>query len=196
MKNNFSKKNMTVSRKGFSLLEMIVAIFIFSLVMTTVTTIFVKIFNARKKTKEIQINIEDARASMELMAKSLRMSNVKSGDAASADNIVVYDYSQNKCIKYYKDSSNKLRMISETMSDDTNCTASYSIPGTAQTMMNGVLNNLSLNVEESVKTAGSKKVGKVTIAMTICADTTIPCKTQETIQTTVSLRDYGYIMNP
>lgn len=190
MKSNFSrnKKVLSVGRQGFSLLELLVSIFIFSLIMTIVTTIFVQVFNSRKKAKEIQVNIEDARYAMELIAKSLRMSNVKSGDAALTDNIVVYDYSQSSCIRYYADAG-ELK-VGYSGDDEPGC-GSSSIFDAPRTMISGNLNNFSLKVESSDNDPAQKKIGRVTMAMTICADDT--CRTKETIQTTVSLRDYGYV---
>lgn len=179
-----NKKVASAGRPGFSLVEMIVAIFIFSLIMTVVTSVFVQVFNARKKSKEIQMNIEDARYAMELMAKTLRMSSVKN---YGNDFIVIYDYSQGKCIRYYRDSDSKLKMIAAPEEEASACNDPN---GTPQTMMNAELGNLLLDIVET-DGATANTMGKVTIAMTICAGGVSSCETMETIQTTVSLRDYG-----
>ena len=64
--------------RGFSFVELVVAIFIFTLVMITMSSTYGKFFVAQKKTRAVQQNAEDARFAMELIAKSLRTSKVLS----------------------------------------------------------------------------------------------------------------------
>lgn len=193
METNFgkNKKNAPVGRKGFSLMEMIVAIFIFSLVMTTVTSIFVQAFNARKKAKEIQVNIENARYAMELMAKSLRMSSVVDDSVSSS--ILIYDYSQKKCIRYYYDSTAKKIMSQSSTAGITydNCVSSPSL-GSAQELTSGIVSGFYRYITPSDNN-DPKQIGRVTIAIAVCEDEN--CVKKNTIQTTVSLRDYGYIVS-
>lgn len=172
-------------------MEMIVAIFVFSLVMTTVTATFVSVINSRKKVKAIQQDMEDARYAMELMAKSLRTSSVTSSDSAD---IRIYDYSQGKCIEYKFDSaSNKLQSGSGTPTDpdDAIGTCNY---GTLSNLTNGNISDVHFVAAKSV---GGAKVGKVTIALKVCYNDICSGSGGDTamIQTTVSLRDYQEV-NP
>lgn len=83
--------------KGFSLLEAITAIFIFSLVVVITVSVFAGAFKSRVKSKEVQQAMEDTRFAMEIMAKNIRMSTI---DHIDANRLYIYNYSQDKCIKY------------------------------------------------------------------------------------------------
>ncbi len=61
---------------GFSLIEMIVAVSIFSLIVAAAITSFVSMVNSDKKAQQIQKNTEDARYAMDKIAKSLRTSTI------------------------------------------------------------------------------------------------------------------------
>jgi prepilin-type N-terminal cleavage/methylation domain-containing protein len=180
--------------RGFSLIEMIIAIFIFSLIMAAVTGAFVSAFSSRNKAKAIQRNIEDARFAMEIMAKTLRTSSVV--DYYPSSSITFIDYSQAKnCTKYYLDSYGKLKSIvdysvvgSDLDTLKTDCRNASFSSGTESIMISGTLNDFSVQADLSDGTPSSKQLGKVTISMTVCADSA--CQTDSTIQTTVSLRDY------
>lgn len=186
-------KNVRAKNKylGFSLVEMIIAIFVFSVIMTTVTATFVSVINTRKKVKAVQQDVEDARFAMELMAKTLRTSHVVSPTLPSTvSDIKVFDYSQSKCIEY-RLAGNKLQSGEATAVDEVACATAT--PGPFSDMTSGYLNNLSLDV---IPSSGTTR-GKVTIAMKICYNLTCSGANSDAvnIQTTVSLRDYEEV-NP
>lgn len=88
-------------------MELIIAIFIFSLVMTASVGIFSAVIKGYRHAKVIQRDLEDAQAAMNSLAKSLRASAVvlcegnNCGISASYySKIRVFDYSQEKCIEY------------------------------------------------------------------------------------------------
>jgi len=98
MENN--KKNN--KKKGFTLIEVLVALFVFIVTITAATGSFASLMSANKKIKEIQKSTEDAQFVMNLIAKTIRTSRIKTADSGGhpVSAIEVYDYSQKKCIAY------------------------------------------------------------------------------------------------
>ncbi len=188
---------------GFSLMEMIVAIFVFSIVMTTVMAVFVNVSTSRKKIKAIQKDVEDARFGMELMAKSLRMSSVvKCDEGASVcdglsttHELRVFDYSQDKCVRYRLDTINHNHLQSSAISATglADCDSKVDGDFTFSNMTGGNVGSLNFAAINSDTT----KFGKVTIAMKVCYKGQCTGNSGDTanIQTTVSLRDYQ-VVNP
>jgi len=175
--------------KGFSLIEMIIAIFIFSLVMTTVTTIFVRVASARKKAKSIQRDLDDARFAMEQMAKIFRTSTIIG--TPTATNIAVFDNSQGSCVQYQKSATNKLqyRTGAGVKNGTTGVVESCNFSSAYADISGGNVSSLNF---DTIKTDNiAKKVGKITIAMKICYNNNCGVDGDEVmVQTTVSLRDY------
>ena len=181
---------------GFSLMEMIVAIFVFSIVMTTVMAVFVNVSTSRKKIKAIQKDVEDARFGMEIMAKTLRMSSIVrcngaiTCDGTPVDNLQIFDYSQNSCIKYRLDTLNKkLQSGTAVAADRTACEGAT--VSTFSDMTGGNVSSLNFAAIKSDNT----KFGKVTIAMKVCYKGICSGNSgdEANIQTTVSLRDYQVV---
>lgn len=85
-------------------MEMIVALFIFVLIITTIVAVFVSSYRSQNYSQDVQESLENIRVSMEAMAKNIRTSNldypVSSGSVNETDDIYIYDYSQGKCIGY------------------------------------------------------------------------------------------------
>lgn len=182
--------------EGFSLMEMLVAIFIFALVMITVVFVFSKIVVAQKKARAIQQNMEDARFAMELMAKTLRTSSVASNDNVTID---VYNFSQDRCVRY-RFENNKVR-TGFTSPDNPpggkdGCT---NFGGTSlQDMTNNFINNVEFAVQESSINLNPLLSirGYARISVEICSDPGCPAGSdKQVLQTTVSLRDYNEV-NP
>ncbi len=176
-------------RKGFSLLEMIIAVFIFSLVVTVAVSAFVSAVSVRKKTKEIQQNMENARVAIDGMAKALRNGDIITG---TVNTILAYNYSQERCEQYLFSGNNltysfKSVLQADYMADKTLCNSSL---GGTFNMLSGTVSSGKFNVIPSV--AGSS-VGRVTILMQIQnaggADKAL-------MQTTVSLRSLSQEVNP
>jgi len=186
-------------KAGFSFVEMIVAIFIFALVVTASSGVFVKMIKSYKSAREIQRDLEDAQYAMNLMAKTIRTSSVVScsNDGGSNFNLIclsvpginaarVYDYSQDRCVTY-RFSSNKLKVRSD----------SPSTPGDKSTCVwNSANDDLITNFVSAVnfsivQSAPDVAVGKATISMQVCPASGCPAGSDKAIiQTSVSLRDY------
>ena len=168
---------------GFSLIEMLISVFIFTLIVTVVTFSFSKAFFSSQKTRAVQRNIEDGRIAMETMAKNIRMSR-KLVVTPDKTTIIMYNNSQEKCIAYVF-SGSKLQSV---MYD---AGGSASDPTCADPTMSDAVDLVSANISGSfnaseTKTTDPKRIGKATILVNIGTGTGI-----QHIQTTVSFRDYA-----
>jgi Tfp pilus assembly protein PilW len=182
--------------KGFSLIESLIATFIFVMITIMVMETFFSVIESRKRVRMIQQDIEDARYAMEIMAKSLRMSSVFSSDGTQG-NIDFYDYSQKKCFRY-RIADNKVKVQTAGSTEDSTyrfVTGCESIWTGESDVTNGNVRELSFNVEKSVKGSGGvpNKLGHVTISMKICYENECDNNDSALIQSSVSLRDYGFI---
>ena len=182
------------SHKGFSFLEMLVAVAIFSLVMITAGNAFSRFIAVQKRTRDVQQDLEDARFSMELMAKTLRTSSIMSCNSGvnpcppSATSVQLYDYSQEKCIRYAFQSG-KIQSASA-YTDKATCAGA--ILGGLTDIINKYVSSVNFGVVQSSQSP--RRVGKATISITICSNNETCSGAQRdkaTIQTTISLRDYG-----
>lgn len=169
MKNK--KINLSDKKQGFTLVEVIVAMFVFVLVMTSASVTFARAFEAYQDAKDIQKNMEDAQYAMNIMAKTFRTSSVV---GFSDYTVEVYDYSQEKCFTYTFDGASLLR--SEGTGDYGSC-----IPSGSVAMTTGEVSG-RFYVEES---EDGVAVGKIAVSMTIEKGSNVVH-----LQTTTSLRDY------
>jgi len=189
-------ENRQINRKGFSLMEMIIAIFVFSLIMVAVVGTFVSVVSVRNKVKAVQQDIENARFSMEQMSKTLRTSSVLSfSPATNPTNIKIFDYSQGVCIEYqYSGVKLQSRIGTKTSADGESPTCTFS--GSYVDIINGSLAGASFKVIPSASSP-SPIYGRITMALKVCYNNICTGKTGNnmTIQTTVSLRDYQEV-NP
>ncbi len=121
------KKKFFKKRKGFTLIEMMISIFIFAIIMTSVASIFAKQVSVYKKARIIESDLENAQFALNYVSKTLRTSSVigyaDKGGAASVDlvsdvfrqdanddndfylvkmpvnrGLLVYDFSQEACV--------------------------------------------------------------------------------------------------
>jgi len=176
--------------RGFSLVEMLVAMFVFSLVIGATSGIFTKAFVGYRAQKHLQSDIESAQFALNTMAKELRTATIANLSNGSNAAIEFLDYSQNTCFFYKRNSGATLTV--ETKKSPTNavtdCNSNgYSVPAI-------IANNVSdghFYITKSVKKEIGPPlvdplVGKITIALSISSGTL----TATNLQTTVSLRDY------
>jgi len=181
----YSKK-----QKGFSLIEMLVSIFISTLIMLSVTASFASAFKMQKRAREVQRSIEEAKGALEYMAKIIRMSSNVQGISGGAG-VSMYSKSLTQCVRFSYDSGEILEEkcpLKAGSEDDpckdgsqSDCAGNYS-----NTIITGedVLNGLEFFV-------GGDKINRVTIRMEMSDDYDPNAK----FQTTVSARDYKDI-NP
>jgi prepilin-type N-terminal cleavage/methylation domain-containing protein len=195
---NFQKK-----QKGFTFIELMIAIFIFALMMMAVAGIFSSSIGGYQKARAVQKNLEDAQFIMNQIAKILRTSSVV--DNTSTSSIVVFDYSQGKCFRYTFD-VNKIKFGKTDAPDPPVPLASpspqrelfeknpitwcNSNKPNASTPMAALDVTGKFNAFPSYPGSGNNGfLGRVTISMKVCSN--VGCTSDKAnIQTSVSLRDY------
>jgi prepilin-type N-terminal cleavage/methylation domain-containing protein len=91
------KKSAKVFEKGFSLIEVLVAMFIFTLMAAAVSSIFAKTMLAQKNAKIGQKNLETAQFAMNQVAKNIRGSSLL---RRGWNTIIIFNHSQKTCIAY------------------------------------------------------------------------------------------------
>ncbi len=116
---------MMKKRKGFTLIELMVSIFIFLIIMTAIVAIFARQIQAYRHARVSQGDLENAQFAMNYMAKTLRTATVLGrnnedlrdpaqfesvqGDADDfsllridgSNKLVLYDFSQELCMRFY-----------------------------------------------------------------------------------------------
>ena len=176
-------KHKNKTKKGFSLVETLVAVSIFSFLMVTIVGVFSNLLKNYTIAKKTQKNIENAQYAMNLIAKTIRTSNVPAiGAPYSMTTFGVFDYSQGECIQYEYDSLNKKIQVATTTdvaTDLSGCVSFGSIPATSYS---DLANNIASANISAVPTVGAT-LGKVTISLEVQND-----PSQIPIQMSVSLR--------
>ena len=184
-------QNFNKNKKGFSLPEVIVAMFIFVLMMLVVTSVFATMVKTRKNARDMQQRVENVRYAMELMAKNIRMSSVDNLSSGSADNeIYIYNYSQEKCMHFeFNTPSVYMSEVSGQRNVLTDCSSASYGDATELALKNITDTQFVYYApkDSSGNPIADSSLGRVTMAMRT--------STGESIQTTVSLRNYSRV-NP
>lgn len=177
---------------GTSMLEVLLAIAVFSIIMASSVSIFGNMTQTRIKFDAIRKNHENAQIAIDSLAKSIRSGVVviPTADGPSSS-ILIYDYSQSSgsfeglCIEYRFDSASLRYRFAPV--DRAICTPSYSfgVAASWRTLVSNVTSG-SFDVKVNTTTPPSLKMGYVRIRMVLPShDTTQTTK----IQTTVSMRN-------
>lgn len=178
------KKEMQTVR-GFTLMELLAALFIFSIIMMATAQIFSTAYSGYRLTRLVQRDLENTQYVLNALAKSLRTSTVVSA-SGNQQGVQFFDYSQDRCIQY-RISGGTLEMASNASSGVADCagmTLGSFVPVTTGTVTG------SFHVTKSATVGGPpSQVGKVTIALSIGENSAHTAH----MQTTVSLRDFGNI---
>ena len=198
---NFSNQK----KKGFTIIEVVTAMAIFTMMIVAFSSAFASSFFGYRNSMLIQKDLEEAQYAANLMAKSLRTSSIigcgngntpGSCDSSTKYTLVrVYDYSQGLCIDY-KINNGIIENDYVSLNSREDCANQGSMSGAPLTSNKVFLTgNSSFYVSPST-TGSPAKVGRVTIFFELC-----PAKSgggacasnsneQTRIQTSVSLRDY------
>jgi len=174
---------------GFSLLEVVLAVFIFSLIAVGITTYFANITLANQNTKRLQQNLEDTRFAMNRIAKVLRTSVVINPNVQT---IRVYDYSQSSCIEYAFSSGGMNERIAAlpvgTVNEKVWCATgnpSFSAWSALVSASGNAVFEGRFFVVSSEDTSPNERAGRVVMNARIQRG-----NNESTMQTTVSLRNY------
>ncbi len=87
-----NKKNKT--KKGFTLIEMMISIFIFAIMMTSIAGIFARQISSYKQTRIMANDLENAQFALNYIAKTLRTASIL-GQGSSAGGEMFIDYDPN-----------------------------------------------------------------------------------------------------
>jgi prepilin-type N-terminal cleavage/methylation domain-containing protein len=167
--------------KGFSLMELIIAMFIFVLMITVAVSVFANVVKTRKDTRSLQKNLEAGRTAIELMAKNIRMSSGLTTFNAS-HGIRMFNNSQDRCIVYNftgGDLKTGLGPIG-----NTNCGG----VSAGNDVIDGGVSGSFVVVPTDIGSGfgdSDQDIGRATININIGSGFS-----QEHLQTTVSFRDY------
>ncbi|MBI2439217.1 MAG: type II secretion system protein [Candidatus Moranbacteria bacterium] len=174
-------------KKGFTLVEVTVALAVFTILMSAVAGIFSSAFSGYRFARGTQKDLEAAQFAINTLAKELRTSTIV---ASSASHVKFFDYSRGKCVRYeFVGSGLYTRQM--TSPDVTTCAAT-GIPS-ASTMV-VTTGTVSGSFSVVMSTQSPKGIGKVTVSMDICDhDCGNPTAHHARIQSTSSLRDYEYV---
>lgn len=174
-------------KHGFSLVEMIISIFIFSILMMMISGTFAGFYRNYSKQKKAQKDIENAQYVLNFMAKRLRTSYIDNASTTfdlRAIPLDTYDYSQGQCIRYSLGNDEIIKYaISSSSTGPSGCNFSG---GTPVNLSSDNINSARVYVEPS---AGNNK-GKVTVVLYVQQDITSPGQvtSEIPIQSSVSLR--------
>lgn len=175
------------TKKAFTLLETMVALFVFSIAMVAVSGIFVSFVKTNTEVRKTQKNLEDAEQAINRLAKKIRTSSVIEMPPNDRSRIRLLEYSQlqNPMCYEYKFEDGYLQMATSNptvdfFADIDQC-RTFSMPAT------GFYHVIEPQVAGTflIDPSGVSHIGKVTIILEFTQGTLkIP------IQSTVSLRDY------
>jgi prepilin-type N-terminal cleavage/methylation domain-containing protein len=169
--------------RGFSLVELLIAMFIFVITITAAISVFITIMSNRQKGRDIQKDVEDSRVALDLMAKNMRMSSgLKGQDLISGQkykDIIMLNNSQGLCIRYKFGSNGDesyLEMGQAFPDSSGNC--DFGSVSDFEKVVSGNVSGFFLVSETS-----DSNIGKATIVLTV---------DNANLETSVSFRDYDY----
>ena len=183
-----TKLNKNKNFRGFSILEVMIAMFIFVVVITAAVSVFARITLNRQRGREIQKNMEAARVALDSIAKNMRMSTAIDGRDGLAGgiapsqkykDIIMLNNSQGVCIEY------RFRTDGENSYLETG----QAFPNSQGDCRFGDVSNFGKIIEGdvsgffSVVKTSSSVIGKANIALTV---------DDVNLETSVSFRDYSY----
>jgi len=181
-------------RKGFTLIEILVAMFIFLMVVLAISGTFAKEITAYRKANAIQRDLENAQFAMGFVAKTLRTSSLSSTMSSGSDTkIRFYDFSLEQCMEYSFDGIDyklKVRIKDIPLDLWKDCAESTGLSNPEILTTGHIEGQFNF-----VKTEKSPvpQVGQVTITMQVYppgGTENLLEKDVVRIQTSVSLRDY------
>jgi prepilin-type N-terminal cleavage/methylation domain-containing protein len=193
----FKMKN----KKGYTLVEVLVAIFIFVMIMSSAVYFFTSSIFSYKNTKAVQQDLQNAQYAMNLIAKTLRTSSL-SGETVSMfkqirPNLRMFDYSQNKCIEYRINFASSGKITSASASPGALVTdyvdwCKTAVLGQQQTMTTGYVEGMFMSTASGVAPGPVNIVGISTIYLKVCPQSGCTGNPNDEvhIQSSLSLRDF------
>ena len=188
-------------KKGFTLIEMIIAIGVFSIMSVAIAGAFTSGFSTYGSTRELQRNVETAQYALNTLEKLLRTSTVVSAAGTNVQAITFYDYSSARCFRYRVISGGPTSYLAaqwfqtpDPFGANPCVTASASFSASAQVTSGYVTGGFTVvpsDKEIPADDGDPKAMGRVTVNLSVKASST--ATTESRIQATASLRDYSYV---
>lgn len=167
---NKSMKIIPKSNQGFTLIELMVAVGIFSIVSLMAISIFLTALQAQRKISALQTVQEHGRYLMEIMSKEIRMSQINSSDGKISFLNIINSKPESENVIYSFDNDQLLRGIGEIAE---------------------VLNSNQVKINGSFYVQKSGSQPRVTIVMAIESSGNKPeQQVKINLETTVSSRAY------
>lgn len=184
----FHKKSL----RGFTLIEMIISLGIFSIIALAVAGTFASGFSTYKETRALSRNVESAQFAVNTLAKLLRTSTIVEPTTATWDNrIIFYDNSSSRCFQYRVHASAGLSTLQARWFpaiDKALCqNGSSSFPAAFTQVTSGFVTG-GFKVVPTVGSPNIPSLGRVTLVLSVKENATTTREAR--VQTTVSLRDY------
>lgn len=167
----FQKITINVSKKGFTLVETLVSMFIFLLMMLLLSGSFSNFLKEFATSKKEQKMLENSQYTLSLMEKTIRTSVVSTAsgtnylnfDGVDGKKIKLFDNSQSKCLAYVFDQINKKIVL---LSKDGNNIDDCDDFSSGYSLSDLTANNiLDVSVEGWVSSPGVP--GRISVALTI-----------------------------
>ncbi|MDH4330598.1 MAG: type II secretion system GspH family protein [Candidatus Moranbacteria bacterium] len=171
--------NINKNTKGFTLIEVMIAMFIFVIMISASIISLMNVFGAYGRAKEVQGHIDNSQFAMNLMMKSLRTSSLINNTGTE---ITIFDYSRNECVQYNFDSGSTSLQTRAVTSDYESCKTEGFGGVEFLSMTSGDVTGKFWASESDA----NNNVGSVTVLLMINKGE----KTEVDIQSSVSLRDY------
>ena len=184
--------------RGFTLVEIMMSLFIFLMIMTAASNIFVEAFQGYRNTRAVQRDLENAQFLLTSLAKELRTSSIVSpGTIGDVQSVKFYDHSQKLCTEYRLNSgSGEVQKASVAIATPIPPTRPTDICaatplGSFLTVSTGTVSGHFVVTPSrgEPESPTPKRLGQVTITLQVNEGATHFAR----IQSTVSLRDYGHI---
>lgn len=190
------KKN----KKGFSLVEVLMTMLVFTIILVGVAGYFTNIVRANQNSRRILENMEDVRFAMSRVSKILRTSVViRPSGGGSANTLRVFDYSQRKCLEYTFTAGEIREAVSvgsvpsgaegieKLWCGETGGAPAMTLssPISIVSSTGGASFSGSFTVYPSNVISGSEQAGRVVMNVTVSRE-----NNSSTLQTTVSLRNF------
>lgn len=172
--------------KGLTLIELLVAMFVITVIMTSLAAFFSSSVSSHKIARDKERYLETSQEALNIMAKSMRGSSLVSCNpnctGGQANAIRIYNYSLGRCERYgFENGSIKYRYV---LTDRSGCTPGTTL-GSEVSLATSIITNGSKFFVKQSSNGVHAGLGYITVILQTGSSTD-----NNTLQTTVSLRDY------
>lgn len=188
-RNKKINNNEAACKRGFTLVEVVMAMGIFVIIISASSGAFASAFKSYKAAKNVNENLKNAQYAMNLMTKTFRTSSLKHSTSST---VIVYDYSQSLCIRYVFTGGAVLTKAFNNVVTESDCNSGTLFSNAnIRDMTTGTVTGEFDAVSSDGNNSGpvSIRVGKITVTMNII-NSGGGNSSNARIQSTSSLRDY------